>query len=282
MRLRRLLTPVLAGALGLGCTSPQKPDDPPAQGGEQSGPQAGGGFDVSAMIEAQPSLALGAGAQVGWRATQQLRAAGQTLVNSYAIVGQTADCWQVERVDFFLSGLAGSPEAAGMIIGLTVRKEDGVVTAAVVGRAGEAGKPVKVGQAPHAPQSAVSDEDAKLKIGTYPARKHVTEDAQGTTTSWVGHGGDLNGVLLKTEGAGGEYELAREPSDTQLKVGGTAISVTEYAYTNGRTDWIAANEPILAVLSPAGDGRAVVKSVTGDTTTEFVELGRDARPQLKW
>jgi hypothetical protein len=239
------------------------------------------------MIQATSPVPVSPKMQVGWRIKQEMKASGQIMATSYAIVGESGDSWQMEHMNPGLAGMANSmPDLKGMLIGLTVRKEDGKVTKAVLGKPGEAGKEIKIMESPAGAgkQPEGTDEDVKLGIGTYPAKKFVNDLGQaGKTTTWVGNGGDLNGVLLKSDGAGGNYELSKEPSDSQVKVGEVSLTVTEYAYSNGMTWWIASGDPLVGAFFPYGaDGRGIFKMTTDGSQMEIVDLGTDAKPQLKW
>lgn len=290
---RMIAAALVTGALGglcSGCGLFQKKEEPQQnEGGDQNANQGGGGsgIDPTTMVQATSPVQVSPQMKVGWHIKQEMKASGQTMATSYSIVGETGDSWQMEHMNPGLAGLANSmPDLKGMIIGLTVRKEDGKVTKAVLGKPGEAGKEIKIMEAPTGTAKGPegTDEDVKLKIGTYPAKKFVTDLGQGgKTTTWVGNGGDLNGVLLKSDGAGGNYELAKEPSDSQVKVGDANLTVTEYAYTNGMTYWVSSGDPVVAAFFPYGDeGRGIFKLTTEGSQMEIVELGTAAKPQLKW
>lgn len=292
--MKRMIAAVLVtgtlGGLCSGCSLfGKKEDDTQQGGGDQSGAQQqqGGGFDATTMIQATSPVPVTPDMKVGWHIKQEMKSSGQNMATSYSIVGETADSWQMEHMNPSLAGMANSmPDLKGMIIGLTVRKEDGKVTKAVLGKPGEAGKEIKINEMTPGEAKAPegTPEDVKLKIGTFPAKKFVNDLGQaGKSTSWVGNGGGLDGVLLKSEGAGGSYELKKEPSDSTVKVGDTSLTVTEYAYTNGMTYWISAGDPIVAAFFPYGkEGRGIYKMTTDSTQMEVVELGSAAKPQLKW
>lgn len=224
---------------------------------------------VAYVPPAPYKVEFGNGCTVGWRVTQEHENAGGKQQVTWAIVGDQGQVWQVEHVAM------GLP--ADTIMGLTVNKADGVVTRAVLGKKGEAGVEHPISPAPPATPPAV-EEDVTIKIGTFPAKK---TDHGNDTFSWVGNGGDMNGVLLKMGGAA-PFELAAAPSSDHVPTGNTTLAVTSYKYSNGMTQKVT-NDRIVAAFFPYEVGK---KGLFGyempGAKCRITSVGADAKPNLMW
>jgi hypothetical protein len=225
-------------------------------------------------------------AKVGWMAERTTEANGQKLVESYAVVADAGDSWKIESKSPTIDAMAASfPELKGALMGLTVRKADGVVTKAVMGKPGEAGKEIKIAAAGEAPATTAptgTPDRVTIGIGTFDATKHTS----GETTTWVGSSGDTNGVLLKSQGGGQDYELTAAPKQDTKDVGGVSVSTTELAYSNGMKLWMTDNEIIGCIFgggaTPDGKRVGLFRSEAGGAVTEVTGLKTDAQPELKW
>lgn len=265
----------------------EKPKTENGGGGDTGGQGGGGGMDPLTFVNAPGNVWLGPDAKVGMMGEQSTEAGGTTSVMSYAIVGESGDSWLVESVHPSITAMAGSfPDLKGMILGLTVKKADGVVTKAVAGKPGEAGKDVKIGPAAAA-QTAVAPKGTPDKctigIGTFDAVKY---ENSGVST-WVGTSGAVKDTMLKMDGANG-FELAEEPKDEDLDIGGTKVKCHYTAYTNGMKTWTT-EDPLAATIfggaAAATDGHkrmAVAKTEGKDYKMAITALKTDAKPQLKW
>jgi hypothetical protein len=248
-------------------------------GAEQGG--GGSGMDPTQFVKAPGMVPVAGNAAVGWTITQDATAGGQTSQTYYAVVGDAGDSWQVEHTNAGLTAMAASmPELKDMVIGLTVKKEDGTVTKAVLGKPGEAGKDIEIMAATattaEAPQGV--DEDVTIGLGSFPAKKFANE----YMTSWVGNGGELDGVTLKVAPAQGDaYELSEMPSTETVDAGGTSVETTKYTYSDGSSQWHTTNE-IVAAFFPAGEGKGMFKMESASFSNAVTVVGTDAKPQLKW
>lgn len=256
-------------------------------GGDAGGGQQQGGMDPLTFVNAPGNVWLGPDAKVGMMGEQSTEAGGTTSVMSYAIVGESGDSWLVESVHPSITAMAGSfPDLKGMILGLTVKKADGVVTKAVAGKPGEAGKDVKIGPAA-APQTAAAPKGTPDKctigIGTFDAVKY---ENSGVNT-WVGTSGAVKDTMLKMDGANG-FELAEQPKDEDLDIGGTKVKCHYTAYTNGMKTWMTEDALAATIFGGAaapaeGQKRmAVAKTEGKDYKMAITALKTDAKPQLKW
>ena len=240
--------------------------------------QGGGGMDPTAFVKANSPVMLGEGADAGMMIARMQDASGQTAKLHMAIVADGGDVWHVETVNEGLAAMSASmPDLKGMIVGMVVNKEDGKVTKAMLGKPGEAGKEIEIIH--NDPVSAEAPdgvaEDVTIGLGTFPAMKYANEGG----TSWVGNGGDLDGVSLKLEVAGGgagSYELSEMPSTETLDIGGTSVKATKFAYSNGNVTWTTEN----AVITALNGGLA--KMTSANYSVEVTEVSTSAEPQLKW
>ncbi|MBX3467662.1 MAG: hypothetical protein KF878_12325 [Planctomycetes bacterium] len=272
--------------LTAGCAlfNPPATEDQGGGGGEQQQAQ-GGGMDPTQFVQAPGRVPVASDAKLGWMAERTTQASGQTLVESYALVGEDGDAWLVESKSPTIDAMAASfPDLKGALLGLTVRKADGVVTKAVLGKPGEAGKEVKIapaGDAAGAPAEGTADR-VSIGLGTFDATKHT----HGEVTTWVGSAGATQGVLLKSQGSGQDYELAEMPSKATKDVNGVSVNVTGLSYTNGLKLWMTDHQIIAAILGGGADasGKRVgmYRMESGGTVTEVTGLATDAKPQLKW
>ncbi len=208
-------------------------------------------MDPTQFVQAPGKVPLGADVKVGWMAERTTQAGGQTMVESYAVVGEEGDSWRVESSSPVISAMAASfPQLEGSLLALTVRKSDGVVTKAVLQKPGEAGKPVKVSEAPDMTPPTEGEgtaEEVTVGAGTFASKKYSNEG----TTAWVGTDGDTKGVLLKVAGEGQEFELDAAPKKATVDVGGTQVSTTETSYTNGMKMTVT-DHPVIAGIFGSG------------------------------
>jgi len=150
----------------------------------------------------------------------------------------------------------------------------------VLGKAGEAGKDIEILAATATTAQAEEgvDEDCSIGLGTFPAKKFANE----YMTSWVGSGGELDGVLLKAVPAQGDaYELSEMPSNESMDAGGTSVDTTKYAYSNGMTQWTTTNE-IVAAFFPGGEGKGMFKMDMEGFSSAVTNVGTGAEAKLKW
>lgn len=257
-------------------------------GGQPPAPQAGG-IDPTQFVEAPARLPLCADARVGWLVERTTRAGGTTLVESHAIVGDQGDAWLVESRTLAAEAMSASyPELRGLLLGMTVRKSDGTVTKAVLGKAGDAGKPVKIGagaQGHEAPPEPAPDRVSIGALGTHEALKTTSKTATGEATTWVGTAGDYRGVLLKSQGPNADYELTAAPTREAKDVGGVSVPTLAVTYSNGMKMWFTTHEVVACVTGvPGPDGRrmALFRTEMSGSVTEVTAIRTDAAPQLKW
>jgi hypothetical protein len=240
-------------------------------GDDASGGADGGGAtasDPTAYAQAPGTVSIKAGA-VGYMIANKTVGTGYENTGSVAIVGETGDSWLVETA---------SSASDGYLMGLTVSKEDGKVTAAVMGKAGEAGKEIKVMAAtatPAGPDGVA--EEVTIGIGSFASTKVVTDYG----TSWSGTEGELAGIMLKYESKDATYELAKMPEAGNTDLGGTSVKIVKLVYSNDSEYWRTANA-VVSALATAGDGVGTVKTVMAGMTIELTAVKTDAAPQLKW
>ncbi|MCO5169162.1 MAG: hypothetical protein M9894_22695 [Planctomycetes bacterium] len=273
-------------ALTAGCALLNPPPSNDDQGGGEQQQQAQGGVDATQFVQAPGRVPVASEARVGWMAERTTQASGQTLVESYALVGESGDAWLVESKSPTIDAMAASfPDLKGALLGLTVRKSDGVVTKAVMGKPGEDVKEIKIapaGDAVVAPKDEGTADRVSIGLGTFDAMKHT----HGEISTWVGSAGETEGVLLKSQGGGQDYELAEMPTKETKDVGGVSVSVTGLSFTNGMKLWMTDNEIIAALLGAGADAKGkrvgVYRTESGGNVTEVTGLGTEAKPQLKW
>ncbi len=98
--------------------------------------------------------------------------------------------------------------------------------------------------------------------------------------------GETQGVMLKSQGGGQDYELSAMPKTESKDVGGVSVDTTELAYSNGMKMWLTQNEIIACIFGGGAtdDGKRVgmFRMESGGTVTEVTGLKTDAQPQLKW
>jgi hypothetical protein len=276
-----------------GCGSFNKPAAPADTGGDKGdGGQAqaqGSGIDPTQFVEAPAKLPICADAKVGWMVERTTRAGGTTLVESHAIVGDKGDSWLVESRTLAAEAMSASyPELEGLLLGLTVRKSDGTVTKAVLGKAGEPGKPVKIGagaQGGEAPPEPVAERVAIGALGTHEAMKTTAKTATGEVTTWVGTAGDYKGLLLKSQGPNADYELTGAPTREAKDVGGVSVPTLSVTYSNGMKLWLTGHDVVACVTGAAGpDGKRIApfRTEAAGSVTEVTAIRTDAAPQLVW
>lgn len=259
-----------------------------AGGGDANAGGGGGGFDATTMVTAPGKVDIGKGAKVGFMLKDEMTAGGQTMGSMTAIVADGGDVWHVEHVNAGLAAMANSmPDLKGMIMGLVVNKADGKVTKAMLGKPGEKGKEIKIGDVYDTPMQKGPEGTAdtcKIKLGSFPAMKVVQKAGDSTITSWAGTEGELEGVLLKSTGGGGDYELAEMPS-TENVTAGDSVEVTKLKYSNGMEWWLT-NDAVVTAFKPwaaeKGPGTGMFAMKTKDSTQEVKEVSSKAAAQLKW
>jgi hypothetical protein len=230
-------------------------------GGEDSGP--------AATVQVAGSFSMYGGA-VGYGLTTETDAQNFDSSNTIAIVADLGQSWAIETES------SATPD---YVIGLTVDKETGAVTSAVMGKPGERGVSIKILETappPGAPKKGVAEE-VPIEIGSFPSIKRVED--YGTT--WTGTEPELEGVLLKYASASGDYELAELPDETTESVGGVTVKVSKLVYSNQRTEW-RTRHPVVASLRPLGSGYGIFRLSNETSTTEVTSLQTDARAKLRW
>lgn len=285
--MKKIACVALLVAMTTGCElfnkKPAENEEQNQGGGDQGG---GAQVDATQYVQAPGRLMVAPDAKIGWMAERTTQASGQTLVESYAIVGEAGDSWLIESKSPTIDAMAGSfPDLKGSLMGLTVRKSDGVVTKAVIGKPGEAGKEIKISPAGDVATTAApagTPDRVTIKLGTFDAMKNETSGI----TTWVGTSGETKGVLLKSAGNGQDYELAELPTTETKDVGGVSVSVTGLSYTNGMKLWMTDNQVIAGLFGggAGADGKrtGMYRMESGGTTTEVTSVKTDAAPQLKW
>ncbi|MGE0707652.1 MAG: hypothetical protein AB7N76_08295 [Planctomycetota bacterium] len=242
-------------------------------------PAAGGyKLDLATMVQAPPLLPIGEDAAVGMKIVMSTQAGGQTMAHELAIVGEDGDAWRVESNQGLSAYAAMSPDAKDMVMGLTVEKKGGKVTRAVLGKRGEAGKEIKVMAYTPPPQGEApqgEDTEVETPAGKFSAKLFKTEVQGNTYKSWMGVDGEVEGVLLKTEGPQGGKALKETPSTQSLDLG-ESVEARKCAYDNGDELWTSTHAVVKAL------GAGMVKSVAGGATVELKKVATDAKPELKW
>ncbi len=285
--MKKLMSVALLVALSSGCgLFGPKPEDNQDQGGATDQQAQGGGVDPTTFVNAPGRVPVCPDAKVGWMAERTIDAGGQKLVESYAVVADAGDSWKIESQSPTIGAMAASfPELKGALLGLTVRKADGVVTKAVMGKPGEAGKEIKIaaaGEAPATTEQTGTPDRVTIGIGTFDAMKFTS----GETTTWTGSSGETNGVLLKSQGGGQDYELSAMPKKDTKDVGGVSVATTELVYSNDMKMWLTDNEIVGCVFgggkTPDGKRVGLFRSESGGAVTEVTGLKTDAKPELKW
>lgn len=253
---------LVCSMLARGQDAPTAPPPPPA--------------DPLAWLAAPGRVPIAGSPRVGWRVVQTSRAGPQQLVTSWAIVGETADAWRVEHVSPVLQSLAASdPALDKAIMGLVVRKSDGVVLEAVVGAPGQAGRQIRIREpeAPPAPAAETSEEQLTVPGGTFRARKQAVAH----TTTWTGLEGAVREVVLKVEGPA-PYELARPPE--RLELGGREL--LRISWSNKSSQDLV-EDPVVAGFFPAGGPGRGLWALRGEGFEIAIsEVGTNATPRLKW
>lgn len=258
--------------LSAGCVIKKPNNDPePAPAPAQEPAPAPAPY-VPPVPDAPAKLSLGNGATQGWMVKRETESAAGKSTEWWAIVGDTGDSFQVECV------VPGLP--ADEIMGLTVAKADGKVTKAVLGKAGEAGKEHPIAKTGPGTASEVQGVAGKctIKIGTFDAKKF---DYGSGNVAWIGEGGDMQGVMLKMEGAA-PYELSAKPTSDNVKTGNTMLPVWTYAYSNGMKILVT-NDRYVAAFYPVEVGKkgSFGMEMQG-MKTRVTEVNPSAKAQLIW
>jgi hypothetical protein len=237
----------------------------------------GGGLDPYTFVKAPPTVPVSDEMAIGWNATQSTEASGQKSERSFAVVGEEGDSWRIEYVGPEVTAMAASfPDLQGTVMGMVVNKDDGRVTAAVLGKPGEAGRTIEINPytepVEYEAPTPVSD-SCTIGLGTFDALRTDTDYGK----SWVGDGGELDGVLLKYEGqdAAANYELAEMPENGFTELDETCEWV-HYVYSNGSESWTT-EHPIVGAWFYKS-----FKSTAATYTAEVTALGTSCEPQLVW
>jgi hypothetical protein len=271
---------ILAAGLALsGCEMLQKKKDENEGGGGEAG---GGGaaapaaMDLTTMVQAMGWVTVGEGAAKGMAVTMASKnSAGESSYTS-AIVGEDGDNWLMET-DMGLSGYGD--QAKDHWIGMWVNKKTGVVSKAVLGKKGEAGKEIKIIKM-DPPKKGQEGEQTEVKLamgGPYPAMLTTIKTQAGTIKSWAGTDGELKGVQLKSVGTDGKgYELKQMPKNADADAGGTTCATKHLVYTNGMQLWTTDN----AVVKVISGG--MFKSEISGNVSGVSAIKTDAAANLKW
>lgn len=140
-------------------------------------------------------VTLHAGAAIGDALERTTEQRGAKTVERTAIVGRDGEALIIEKT---------GPAWAGLVLRLTVA-EDGRVTAAAAGGAGEAPRPI--GIAPDAPKDEAGEvsgavEELKTPAGTFRCRRRTLERVEPLAfaqTRWVVEEGPRAGLVVRVE-----------------------------------------------------------------------------------
>lgn len=264
-----------------------KPADQGQQGNGGASTQqqpSNSGVDPSTLDLAPTKLPICPDAKVGWLVERTTDLGGMTLTERYAVVGDAGDAWQVEARNQALEAMTASfQNLKGMLLGLTVKKSDGTVTKAVIGKPGEAGKPAKfAAAAPAEPPQSAPERVSIGALGTLEAMK--TTHAGGLVT-WTGTTGDYKGLLLKSQGPNADYELTGPPTQGSADVGGVSVNFVAVAYSNGWKQALTSHDVVACLTGAAGpDGKrlALFRAEMDAIKVAVTAIQADAKPQLAW
>jgi hypothetical protein len=267
-----------------------------AQTSQPAQPPAPVAIDPLQFVMAPSHFPLGEGVKVGMRVDTSTQTGGGAYTMSYfvAVVGDTKDAWMVETNQQIAGLVASFPQLKGVRLGLMVRKKDGKVLKAVVGKAGEEPKAAKSLPnasviSPSATSKPASTEEFALPSGKK-VQANVTKGAGYTT--WVGSKGTpLEGVVFKVSGTHLSYALKQDPSEEKLVVEHTdakdgklkraKIPAWKMVYDNGQVTWTSSDPVVRALsygqlLSEKTDGKKLVYRV------RITRVETKAKPSLLW
>lgn len=236
-------------------------------------------IDAAALVTAPGTVSVAADAKVGYAVTQTFRGGGIEQRSHFAVVGEDAETFRVEHGGPGIDALAATlPELQGARMALVVRKSDGRVLEAWLGKPGEALRAIAIGPAapPRTPPPAEEGE-LKLPWDTVPASIH--KGPQGT--QWIGREGELEGVLLKrTQAGGGGYELTAPPQAGEQQLGGETLATRTLTYSNGQV-LVLADDPVVEAFFPTGVG-GMLAMRTPQVAVEVSARSTQAQPTLRW
>jgi hypothetical protein len=234
-------------------------------------------LDPTTLVKAPGRLSVSEELRVGYTVTQTARMAGMEQVNFYAVVGEDEETFQIEYVGPGFGALAATlPQLKGALMGLVVRKADGVVLEAFLGKPGEEPRPIEVLEsAPRAETPEGEEAEVEIALGRFPCMKIQV----GETTNYVGKDGELEGVLLKVEGAT-TYELSALPEAGETSLGDEVLTTRTLTYSNGQT-FVVTDDPVVKAFFPSGIG-GMLEMRTPDLTVKVTKRGSDATPRLSW
>jgi hypothetical protein len=243
-------------------------------GAGDGGKGGGSGLDPT-MIQAPGYVTEAANkdVKVGWKVGKEMVMAGPTKMSmSTAIVGEEGDNWMVEQTNS-----AWDTYGKGLIMGLVVAKADGKVSKAVIGKKGEAGKAIKVAEAPPPAKAEKGPEgedcEVEVKAGKFKAKKYTMA---GGVTSWVGTEGLTKDRQIKMDSAASKTELVEQPAEEEMDCGGTKAKCVKLAYTGDTVYCWTEQEVIKAMAS------GMCKMKTPSMTLTVNVAATDAKPELKW
>jgi hypothetical protein len=244
--------------------------------------------EALAGLEAPHAVTVGPEAGMGMGVVQLTGQAENLTAWAWMLVDESDDAWHVE-----VSGgpLLEQPLLVDAVMGLTVHKESGHVTHAVVGKPGTAGTEIAISEQtmPRKPALEGTPEEITVEAGTFATEK--VESRHGT--SWVGTEGGAQGILVKWIGEDTEYELAQALEQSTVTLAdGTTVDATLVRYSNGM-QWTLTRHPIVRTFLPYDRGTTsgewgflgmVLPTPDGATTLleEVIEVRDDASPQLRW
>jgi hypothetical protein len=279
MRSARSIVAV-AAALLAGCGSSEPAPAQPA--GEPAQPRRTASKDQPpeelAGVQAPGLVLVAPDARVGWAVEQATEAGGSKVVRRWAVVGETADSLHVEVRGHGCHAYV--PGLEEMVLGLTMRRADGSVQHAVVGRPGTKGWEVRVGEATRPKVEEARGPTVQLAIGVFDAER--VQD--GRAVRWVGTVGSTKGLLLRYEGER-TYELVEMPREEVLDIGGVAVTSRFAAYTNGQREWRTEDPVVAGVVGAIDDDgvrRAILRQETPFAVITTTKVQTDATAELRW
>lgn len=231
-----------------------------------------------AQVQAPGLVLVAPDAKVGWAVEQVTEASGSKVARRWAVVGETADTLHVEVRGHGCHAYV--PGLEELVLGLTVRRADGAVRRAVVGRPGTPGWEVRVAEAVRPAVERARGPTVQLAIGTFDADR--VQDGQ--VVRWVGVVGSTRGLLLRYEGER-TYELVEMPREEVLDVAGVAVKARFAAYTNGQREW-STDDPVVAgvvgAIDDSGARRAILRQETPFAVISTTKVQTDAQAELTW
>jgi hypothetical protein len=274
---------LVAATAGCGLFNSKPADEGKHGDGGQPTPQSND-VDPSTLDLAPTKLPICADAKVGWLVERTTDLGGMTLTERYAVVGDTGDSWRVEARNQALEAMTVSYQnLQGMLLGLTVKKSDGTVTKAVIGKPGEPGKPARFAASSSGQTEAPQSAPDRVSIGALGTREAIKTTHPGGLVTWTGTTGDYKGLLLKSQGPGADYELTAPPTKDSADVGGVSVSFVAASYSNGWQQAFTTHEVVACLTGTrTPDGVALFRAEIAGTRTAVTAIKADAKPQLAW